>query len=144
MNDHSSILTDHIVGFGGFFFKSSDPASLTQWYQAVLGFSTQVPYSVDDTAITFRWKSFDGVNQNTVWAPFKEGSEYFAPSQKEWMINLIVKDIEELITKLTALGVQQIGKIEEESYGKFAWILDPEGNKIELWEPNKEFFADKY
>ncbi|NPD90657.1 MAG: VOC family protein [Asgard group archaeon] len=144
MNKHSSILTDHIVGFGGFFFKSKDPKGLTKWCQELLGFTTQVPYTKEDTAITFRWKSFDGVNQNTVWAPFKEGGDYFAPSQKKWMINLIVKDIEQLLTKLLAQGVQQIGKIEEESYGKFAWILDPEDNKIELWEPNREFFADKY
>lgn len=144
MNDHSSILHDHIVGFGGFFFKSKDPEGLTQWYQEKLGFTTQVPYTDDDSAITFRWKSFDGVNQNTVWAPFKEGGDYFAPSKKEWMINLIVKDIDLLISKLVAQGVAQIGKIEEESYGKFAWILDPEDNKIELWEPNREFFADKY
>jgi predicted enzyme related to lactoylglutathione lyase len=144
MNKHSSILNDHIVGFGGFFFKSKDPQSLTQWYQKMLGFTTQVPYTEDDSAITFRWKSFDDVNQNTVWAPFKEGGDYFAPSKKEWMINLIVKDIEGLLTKLTVQGVQQIGKIEEESYGKFAWILDPEDNKIEFWEPNREFFAEKY
>jgi len=144
MNKHSSILHDHIVGFGGFFFKSQDPKGLTKWYQEMLGFTTQVPYSDDDTAITFRWKSLDGINQNTVWAPFKEDGDYFAPSEKEWMINLIVKEIEELITKLTALGIQQIGEIEEKPYGKFAWILDPESNKIELWEPNSEFFADKY
>jgi predicted enzyme related to lactoylglutathione lyase len=144
MNDSSSFLDDHIIGFGGFFFLSKDPQALTSWYKEKLGFTTQVPYTKDDSAITFRWKSFDGVNQNTVWAPFKEDGGYFAPSKKEWMINIIVKDIEALLAKLTTQGIQQIGKIEEESYGKFAWILDPENNKIEFWEPNREFFADKY
>jgi predicted enzyme related to lactoylglutathione lyase len=144
MTDHSSILKDHIVGFGGFFFKSKDPAALTQWYQEKLGFATQVPYTPDDSAISFKWKSFDGDNQNTVWSPFNETSEYFSPSKKEWMINLIVKDIEVLLSKLAAQGVKVHGDIEEAPYGKFAWILDPENNKIELWEPNKKFFADKY
>jgi len=144
MTDHSSILDDYIVGFGGFFFKSKDPEALTIWYQKILGFTTQVPYTSDDSAISFKWKSFDGENQNTVWAPFEENTNYFSPSEKEWMINLIVKDIEILLAKLIAQGVQIIGKIKEAPYGKFAWILDPENNKIELWEPNRDFFADKY
>ncbi len=144
MNDYSTNLEEYIIGFGGFFFKSKDPIALTKWYQNKLGFTTQVPYTLDDTAINFKWRGFNGVNQNTVWAPFTEGDKYFSPSNKEWMINLIVKDLEGLLSKLVAKGVQQIGEIQEAPYGKFAWIMDPEDNKIELWEPNKEFFADKY
>lgn len=144
MTEHSSILEDHIVGFGGFFFRSKDPEALTKWYQEKLGFTTQVPFSDDDTAIIFKWKSFDGENQSTVWAPFKDDTDYFGSNKKEWMINLIVKDIEILLEKLADQAVKQVGKIEEFYYGKFARILDPEGNKIELWEPNREFFVDKY
>ncbi|MHA2168774.1 MAG: VOC family protein, partial [Candidatus Kariarchaeaceae archaeon] len=98
----------------------------------------------DDTAITFGWKTFDGENNNTVWAPFKEDTEYFSPSKKEWMLNYVVKDIEGLLAKLKKKGIERVGKLDTYEYGKFVRILDPEGNKIEFWEPDSEFFKDKY
>ena len=137
-------IRDHILGIGGIFFKSKNPNLLTQWYIDNLGFSPRVPYSSDDTAITFKWRTFEGDNQNTVWAPFREETDYFQPSSKSFMINYIVRDIDELLTKLRQKGIQTVESIKEYPYGKFASILDIEGNKIEFWEPNREFFKDKY
>ena len=139
-----STIKSHIVGIGGIFFKSKDPDKLIEWYKSVLGFEAQVPYSEDDTAITFKWKSSNGTNQNTVWAPFKEDTNYFDPSDRQFMINYIVKDIEGLISKLKAKGIKPINKIRKYPYGRFASILDIENNKIEFWEPDKEFFQEKY
>jgi predicted enzyme related to lactoylglutathione lyase len=136
--------SDHIIGIGGIFFKAKDPSALQEWYQNNLGFSPRIPFYEDDTAITFGWKTFDGENNNTVWAPFKEDTEYFSPSKKEWMLNYVVKDIEGLLAKLKKKGIERVGKLDTYEYGKFVRILDPEGNKIEFWEPDSEFFKDKY
>lgn len=134
----------HIIGIGGVFFKAKNPNDLQKWYKETLGFSAQVPYDENDTAITFKWKSVDGENHNTVWAPFREDTDYFKPSSNSWMINYVVRDIEGLIEKLKAEGVEVTEDIKTYSYGKFGWALDPEKNKIEFWEPNTEFFANKY
>ena len=141
---NSLTVEDHIIGIGGIFFKSKDPEKLTEWYKSTLGFSVQVPYSEDDTAITFKWKTFEDENQNTVWAPFSKDTTYFAPSDKNFMINYIVKDIEGLLVKLKEKGIKQISPIKSYPYGKFTSILDIENNKIEFWEPDTEFFKDKY
>ncbi|MBN1329722.1 MAG: VOC family protein [Candidatus Heimdallarchaeota archaeon] len=134
----------HIVGIGGIFFKSRNPDELTEWYKSALGFSVQVPYTKDDTAISFKWKTFEGENQNTLWAPFKEDTTYFSPSHKNFMINYIVKDIIGLMLKLEKKGIKPIDSIKEYPYGKFVSIVDIEGNKIEFWEPNKYYFKNKY
>lgn len=140
----SITIKDHIVGIGGIFFKSKNPKKLTEWYESLLGFTPQVPYNDKDTVITFKWRTFDGANHNTVWAPFKENTTYFAPSKQSFMINYIVKDLAGLLDKLIKQGIQIIDSVKEYPYGKFASILDIEGNKIEFWEPNQDFFKDKY
>ncbi|MCE7735628.1 MAG: VOC family protein [Candidatus Heimdallarchaeota archaeon] len=134
----------HIIGIGGVFFKANNASNLQKWYKETLGFSSQLPYDETDTAITFRWKTSDGENHNTVWAPFPKDTKYFEPSKSSWMINYVVRDIEGLIEKLQNDGIQVVDEIQSYSYGKFGWALDPENNKIEFWEPDKEFFADKY
>ncbi|NHJ86339.1 MAG: VOC family protein [Asgard group archaeon] len=145
MEEESNIsIETHIIGIGGIFFKSKNPDELVEWYKSTLGFSVQVPYTKDDTAISFRWKSFDGENQNTVWAPFKEDTTYFSPSQKNFMINYIVKDLDGLMLKLEKKGIKSNDSIKEYPYGRFTSIMDIEGNKIEFWEPNREYFKDKY
>ena len=133
-----------IIGIGGVFFKAEDPKNLQSWYMNNLGFSSQVPYSNDDDAITFAWKSLSNENENTVWAPFKNDTDYFNPSKKDWMINYIVRDIEGLLNYLISKGIKPIDELKTYLFGKFVHILDPEGNKIEFWEPNKEFFKNKY
>jgi len=142
VNDSS--IQRHIIGIGGVFFKSKNPKKLIDWYKTLLGFTLQVPYSAADTAITFKWRTFDGENHNTVWAPFKEDTNYFEPSNRSFMFNYIVKDLAGLVDKLAKQGIQIIDPIKEYPYGRFASILDIEDNKLEFWEPNRDFFKDKY
>jgi predicted enzyme related to lactoylglutathione lyase len=121
-----------VTGLGGIFFKCEDPQKISQWYQKHLGLSKTAGNS-----ILFEWKKMDGGDEpsTTVWSPFKESSTYFAPSSKEFMFNFIVEDLAALMEELKKEGVQVVGEMQEHEYGKFGWIIDPEGNKIELWEP---------
>ena len=118
-----------VTGIGGFFFKTKDPKKIKDWYNAHLGLNT------DDYGCTFWWKDDDGNKCSTQWSPFKEDTKYFEPSKKEFMMNFRVNDLEGLLKDLKKEGVTVVGEIEKYDYGKFGWILDPEGNKIELWEP---------
>lgn len=118
-----------VTGLGGFFFKSKDPKTTKEWYGKHLGLP------VDEYGCTFSWKDKEGKDCSTHWSPFKEDTTYFQPSKKEFMMNFRVENLIELLKVLKAEGVTIVGEIEEYDYGKFGWILDPEGNKIELWEP---------
>ena len=120
-----------VTGIGGVFFKCKDPEMIRAWYRKHLGIES------DQYGCTFRWtdSTSSEIEGTTVWAPFKEESDYFDPSEKPFMINFRVADLDGLMALLQEEGVRIIGEIEEEIYGKFAWILDPEGNKVELWEP---------
>lgn len=124
-----------VTGLGGIFFKSDNPKETTAWYAKHLG--------VGDS---FRWKDparpDAKVDAHTVWAPFKGDTTYFAPSEKPFMINYRVEDLEKLMKALKDEGVTIVGDIEVFPYGKFGWIMDPDGNKIELWEPIDEGFGD--
>ena len=122
-----------VIGIGGIFFKSKDPKALKAWYVRHLGFP-----ETEDGYIVF-------VNQadsreHTVWSPFQQDTTYFEPSTSNCMFNYRVADLDALLNVLREEGVTVVGETEEESYGKFGWILDPEGNKIELWEPVVEEF----
>ena len=121
-----------VTGIGGIFFKTKDPQHLKEWYKTHLGFDT------DQWGTNFEWRQGEDPNQKgfTQWSPFTETTEYFAPSQKEFMINYRVEDIEALVEILKQEGVTVLDEIEAFEYGKFVHILDGEGNKIELWEPN--------
>ncbi len=118
-----------VTGIGGVFFKSENPNDIKNWYKNHLGFNT------DDYGCTFNWKDDKNNDATTHWSPFKNNTEYFKPSKKEFMLNFRVENLVELLALLKEEGVTIIGKIEEYDYGKFGWIMDPEGNKIELWEP---------
>ncbi len=118
-----------VTGIGGLFFKTKNPAKLKEWYKNHLGFNT------DDWGCTFWWKDEYGEKASTQWSPFKDDTTYFTPSTKEYMFNYRVNNLLELLHKLKNEGVIIVGEVEEYEYGKFGWILDPEGNKIELWEP---------
>lgn len=121
-----------VTGIGGVFFKSRDPTSLAAWYQAHLGIDVQAWGGA-----SFHWKgpdNPDGVGA-TVWSPFAADTAYFAPSTAPFMINYRVADLHALLAVLRAEGVQVDDKVEESAYGKFGWVIDPEGNKLELWEP---------
>tara|TARA_R110002072_G_scaffold235697_1_gene393305 strand:+ start:19397 stop:20749 length:1353 start_codon:yes stop_codon:yes gene_type:complete len=123
-----------VSGLGGFFFKTKDPDHLKVWYKKHLGMNT------DQYGWTFWWKDKEGNDCSTQWSPFKEETDYFAPSEKPYMMNLRVKNLHKLLEQLKKEGVTVVGEVEEFSYGKFGWILDPEGNKLELWEPNDRAF----
>ena len=123
-----------VTGIGGLFFKAKDPEAIKAWYRKHLGFNT------DQWGCTFWWKEKNGMLASTQWGPFKQDTSYFKPSEKEHMFNYRVADLKALIAKLKEEGVEVLGEIQEYDYGKFGWILDPEGNKIELWEPVDKAF----
>jgi predicted enzyme related to lactoylglutathione lyase len=123
--------TPKVTGIGGIFFFSDNPKETREWYHKNLGLET------NDYGSTFESRNVNRPDEiNTLqWSLFKKGSEYFAPSKKEFMINYRVQNIEGLVNKLKESGVTIVDKIETYEYGKFVHIMDPEGNKIELWEP---------
>jgi D-3-phosphoglycerate dehydrogenase len=123
-----------VTGLGGFFFTSKNPKALREWYGTHLG----IP--VDDYGWSFWWKDAQGQDGMTQWSPFDAGSNYFQPSEKSFMLNYRVYDLEGLLEKLAANGVTIVGEPQSYDYGKFGWIMDPEGNKIELWEPIDRVF----
>lgn len=120
------------TGIGGIFFKCKDPGKMNEWYKTHLGLNTSQYGAV------FEWRQADDSTQKgfTTWSPFKETTKYFEPSTKEFMINYRVENLEALVTELKIEGVTIADEIETYDYGKFVHILDIEGNKIELWEPN--------
>lgn len=123
-----------VTGIGGVFFKSKDPKALVAWYAKHLGLKT------DTYGCTFWWKDKNGNDCSTQWSPFKDDTAYFHPSEKPFMQNFRVDDLERLLESLKQEGVTVVGDPESYDYGKFGWILDPEGNKIELWEPIDSVF----
>ena len=123
-----------VTGIGGLFFKSKDTKASKDWYKKHLGFNT------DDWGCTFWWKDKDGNECSTQWSPFKEDTDYFLPSKKDFMFNYRVENLEELLIQLKEEGVTIVGEIQEFDYGKFGWVLDNDGNKIELWEPIDKAF----
>ena len=120
-----------VTGIGGIFFKCKDPKAVMDWYKNHLGLDTT------DYGVFFEWyEDADGKNKATTqWSPFKETTEYFKPSDKDFMINYRVENLEALVTQLKTEGVTILDEIATYDYGKFVHIMDLEGNKIELWEP---------
>lgn len=121
-----------VTGIGGIFIKSPNPEKLREWYQKHLGIPIE---SWGGTA--FRWAGEhnpDG-HGTTVWSVFNATSDYFKPSNSQFMVNYRVEDVKALIATLRTEGCQVDDKIDESEYGKFGWVVDPDGNKIELWEP---------
>jgi catechol 2,3-dioxygenase-like lactoylglutathione lyase family enzyme len=115
-----------VTGIGGVFFKSPDPKRLSEWYRVHLGLNVE-----EWGGVAFQWSG----TGTTIWNPFKADTEYFAPSSAAFMINYRVDDLHALLAALRAEGCQVEDRVDESEYGKFGWVLDPDGNKIELWEP---------
>jgi len=120
------------TGIGGIFFKCKDPKKVREWYQTHLGLNT------NEYGAVFEWRQGADTTKKgfTQWSPFNEKTKYFAPSTKEFMINYRVENLDLLLDQLRKDSVTILDKIEIADYGKFIHILDIEGNKIELWEPN--------
>lgn len=121
-----------VTGIGGVFIKAKDPAALAAWYEKHLGIGF-----AGQSYVSFSWvnENNPAVPGTTVFSFFKDSSDYFAPSGAPYMLNFRVKDLDTLLAALRAEGVTVMEKTEHYGYGKFGWCLDPEGNKIELWEP---------
>lgn len=121
-----------VTGIGGIFFKSKDPAKMREWYETNLGLNTNQYGSV------FEWyQGADSTKKGfTQWSPFNAKTKYFDPSTKDFMINYRVENLEALVAELKKNNVAILDTIETYDYGKFVHILDAEGNKLELWEPN--------
>lgn len=119
-----------VLGVGGVFFKAEDPRALGEWYQRWLGIEIDPSYGSG----IFYPKDMPGTSF-TVWGPFRSSTTYFEPSDKPYMINLIVDDLREALVQVENGGANLVGTPEEHEYGLFAWFIDPEGNKVELWQP---------
>jgi predicted enzyme related to lactoylglutathione lyase len=128
----SAVENKKVTSIGGIFFKCKDPKKMREWYQTNLGLSTNNYGSV------FEWRhgADSSKKRFTQWSPFNEKTKYFEPSTKDYMINYRVENIEKLVQQLKENNVTVTDNIETYDYGKFVHIMDPEGNKIELWEPN--------
>ena len=120
-----------VIGIGGVFFKSADKKSLEKWYVDQLGFASGA------AGFVFPWRANDApeVERCTAWSIFPHASSYFDPSSAPFMINYIVDDLDAILAKLARNGVNIDPKREDYDYGRFAWVFDPDGNKIELWQP---------
>ena len=125
-----------VTGVGGIFFKCKDPEAMKHWYHAHLGLQ------VGQWGTTFETRQADHPERKSLlqWCTFRENSKKFDPSKKDFMINYRVENLDWLIGMLREEGVQVLGEVEKYDYGKFCQIMDPEGNKIELWEPNDETY----
>ena len=123
-------LLNRVTGIGGIFFKSKDQPRLMEWYNKHLGIN------VSESVHKFKWIDYDERQKlcTSFFSILKDSTKYFEPSQKEFMINFRVANIEALLNDLKKEGVQLTGEFEKHSYGIFAWIMDPEGNKVELWQ----------
>ncbi len=123
--------TPKVTGIGGIFFYSDDPENTKAWYGKNLGLE------IDDYGSVFEFRNANNPQEINYlrWSPFKKGSDYFNPSEKEFMINYRVQNIEGLVKKLKENGTTILDSLAVYDYGKFVHILDPDGNKIELWEP---------
>jgi predicted enzyme related to lactoylglutathione lyase len=121
-----------VTGIGGIFFKARDPASLRAWYQRHLGIDVQ---AWGGAAFTWTDERGQPAGGTTVWSIAPAQADQFAPGTAPFMINYRVDDVQALIAALREEGCHVLEKVDDSEYGKFAWVIDPEGNKVELWQP---------
>jgi predicted enzyme related to lactoylglutathione lyase len=121
-----------VDGIGGIFFKSEEPEKMYQWYEKHLGIKRD-----KDGYVSFKWRDAEEPEKGgiTAWSIFRKDTEYFNPSKSGFMVNYRVRDLDALLEALREEGVEIDPKREDYDYGRFAWIMDPDGNRIELWEP---------
>lgn len=120
-----------VLGFGGLFFKSPDPARLYAWYREHLGFD------LNDWGASLQPAAMPEGGY-TVWSAFADTSDYFAPSEKGFMFNLVVDDLAEALAQVQRAGARIVKPSESHEFGHFGWFIDPDGNKVELWQPTAE------
>ena len=122
----------HVTGIGGIFFKARDPKALAEWYQSHLGLTLE-PWG----GSVFRWQTPTNPHGqgSTVWNAFEADTGYFAPSAASFMVNYRVDDLDAMLAQLRAAGCAVDAKVDSSEQGRFGWVIDPEGNKVELWQP---------
>ena len=132
-NDMENEPKERVTGIGGVFFKAKHPEQLVHWYKEQLG----VP--AEGTFADFAWREQAKPEKTgrTVWSAFPSDSDYFGPGTSTFMLNYRVESLERMLAQLRKAGVE-VHKVEDFDYGRFAWITDPEGNRVELWEPKGE------
>ncbi len=118
-----------VIGLGGIFFKSENPEALGEWYRKWLGVPVEHPYGASFKPEGLPAGAF------AAWCPFPAATKYFDPADRPYMFNLMVDDLDGALAQVEEGGGQRVGGIEEEDYGRFGWFLDPDGNKVELWQP---------
>jgi len=123
--------TGHITGVGGVFIKSDNPKALADWYRDVLGLKIE---AWGGAALAYDAPGHPPV---LAWSPFPASTGYMAPSKREFMINFAVDDLDAILARLASKGVAVLKRDDKDPNGKFAWILDPDGTKVELWQPIK-------
>ena len=130
---------ERATGIGGIFFKAEDPKKLQAWYQEHLGIMPD-----KDGYVSFHWREANNPERigYTVWSPFPRDTKYFDPSPSPFMVNYRVENLDRMLEQLRKAGAKVEDRIEEYEYWRFGWVMDPEGNRIELWEPPKEKQAD--
>ena len=123
---------EKVTGIGGIFFKSKDPKALQSWYAERLGVPVQ-----DHGMMAFEWEDPAHPKREgmTLVAPFAADTKYFEPSTSPFMVNYRVRDLDAMLAQLRAAGARVDEKIEESEFGRFGWVMDPDGNRVELWEP---------
>ena len=126
---------ERVTGIGGIFFKAQDPKKLQTWYRESLGIEPDA-----DGSVAFKWREEENTGRRgyTIWSPFPMDTSYFDPSTAPFMINYRVADLDAILEQLRSQGTEVDDKIEESEYGRFGWVMDPEGNRLELWEPPVE------
>jgi predicted enzyme related to lactoylglutathione lyase len=135
--DAPALPAERVSGIGGIFIKAKDPKALGQWYSDKLG----VPRPDGQIPPLFLWREREDSSRIgvTVWGLFNANTKHFLPSTSSFMINYRVRNLDRMLEQLRAQGVQPEGKVVEDFNGRFTWVMDPEGNKIELWEPKPGF-----
>lgn len=121
-----------VTGIGGIFFKAKDPVALRAWYQKHLGIDVQ---NWGGAAFTWADDAGNPTKGTTIWSIGSNEGDYYAPSKSSFMVNYRVTDLAGLLETLRAEGCNVLEKTDDSEYGKFGWVMDPEGNKVELWQP---------
>lgn len=119
-----------VTGLGGVFFKARDPKALAEWYRVHLGLDV-TPWG----GVVFEWGGPGSSPGMTIWSPMPADSGKMAPGTASFMLNFRVADLDALLAALRAEGCQVLDEVEDSAFGRFGWVLDPEGHKVELWEP---------
>lgn len=123
-----------VVGIGGIFLKAEAPEALRAWYRRHLG------VEAGPGGHSFLWREHDDPDRvgRTVWSVFPGDTDYFGPGGQDFMVNYIVRDLDAVLARLAAAGIEPVKAPESYPYGRFAWVVDGEGNRIELWQPPQQ------